>query len=38
MNQIIEFVKWTGITPSEVKDVLGVFVVLFIVFFFNKVI
>lgn len=35
---IVEFVKWAGITPDEVKTVLGLFVALFIVFFFNKVI
>lgn len=34
---IIEFVKWAGITPCEVKDVLGVFVVLIVLFLFNKI-
>jgi hypothetical protein len=34
---IVEFVKWVGITPHEVKDVLGVFVVLFVLLLFNKI-
>lgn len=34
---VIEFIKWVGITPGEVKDVLGVFVVLIVLFFFNKI-
>jgi hypothetical protein len=35
---IVEFVKWAGITPNEVKQVLGAFVVLILLFFFNKIV
>jgi hypothetical protein len=34
---IVEFVKWAGITPNEVKDVLGVFVVLIVLFLVSKI-
>jgi hypothetical protein len=34
---IVEFVKWAGITPNEVKEVLGVFVVLIVLFLFHKI-
>jgi len=35
---IVEFFKWAGITPNDVKEVLGTFVVLIVLFLFNKIV